>query len=585
MRKIFFLAVIITILMCAALAGAASDMQNSATATIQIKSQTADAVITVLSTTDVHGFVTPYDYTTGKSIDNSLASAYTIVRGEQQKYPINMLVDAGDTLQGTPLASSYDSIDTTWATHPLFKIYDLMNYDAVCIGNHDFNFGENLLIKARQELKTPLLGANIIDTKTNSTWQEVAPYVIKDYRTPKGSIKVAIIGVVTPAIPCWENPGNYAGLSFGDQVPAARAAIDALKGKVDAFVLISHSGVEIPGAETIDNENEVARIAFACPELSLIIGGHKHQVWDESRTITDLNKKPLYTNSVIAGVQYMSPGMFGKYVGEAQLGFNKTATGWKAAFVNTKNIPVAGAAPDKMVVNYFQPYQDKVIKYHDSTIGIADSAFTATTYTADNPLVRLINQTMMYYGKADLAASANFNKDAVIPAGKVIRRSMYSLYVYENYLYTIRISGKQLRQFLEYSARFINLATVGATEFTYGGPANSIPSYNYDIVEGAKYTINAANPPGYRITLLECNGKAVLDSDSFSFAINNYRFNGGGGFMAAMGFDEKHPPEVLYDSQKALGDNGQIRNLITDYIIMQKHIKPIYESNPSIVAK
>ncbi|MEI6284941.1 MAG: 5'-nucleotidase C-terminal domain-containing protein [Bacillota bacterium] len=564
---------------------AAGDLQNSVVASVVTNNIQSDATVTVLTTTDVHGFVYPYDYNTNQAIDNSLAEAYTIIQSEQTTYKNNLLLDAGDTLQGTPLASFYNSIDTSWQTHPLFAVYDLMHYDAVCIGNHDFNFGKKLLEKARSGLRTPLLGANIIDSKTKTTWNQVAPYIIKRFETPKGVITVAVIGTVTPAIPNWENPGNYAGLTFVDQVPAARAVIDKLKGKVDAFILLSHSGVEINGAETIATENEIVRLTAACPEAALIIGGHKHQIWDESKTITDLNKQPLYINSIVNGVPYLSPGMFGKFVGEARLGFDKTASGWKVVSVNTKNIPVSGVAPDKKIVAFIQPYHDKVMKYLNASIGDAATTFPPCDFTADNPLVRLINQSMMYYGKADLSSSANFNKAATIPKGAITRNSMYSLYVYENYLYTIKITGAQLKKFLEYSARYINAAPVGATSFTVGGPANSIPSYNYDIVEGVTYTINAARPVGQRIEQLTFKNRPVQATDTFSFAMNNYRYNGGGGFMNAMGFDNDHPAEVLYDSQKQLGDEGQIRNLIMNYIILKKVITPQYEANPQIAAR
>ena len=356
---------------------ASGDMQNSSIAARDLQT---DTIVTILSTTDVHGYVYPYDYNTGQTIDNSTAAAYIIIQTEQGRYPNNLLLDAGDALQGTPLASFYNSIDTSWATHPLFKVYDLMRYDAVCIGNHDINFGK------------ALLGANIFDSKTHTTWSAVAPYIIKEFKTPQGPIKVSVIGTVTPAIPNWENPDNYVGLIFVDQVPAARAAIDKLKGSVDAFVLLTHSGVEIQGAEPIASENEVVRLAAACPEAALIIGGHKHQVWDESKTITDLNKQSLYVNCIVNGVAYMSPGMFGKYVGEAQLGFDKTATGWRSVFVDSKNIPVVGVVPAKAIVNYIQPYHGKVVQYLSAAIGTTAIAYSPYGFTTDNPLVRLINQ-------------------------------------------------------------------------------------------------------------------------------------------------------------------------------------------------
>ena len=190
----------------------------------------------------------------------------------------------------------------------------------------------------------------------------------------------------------------------------------------------------------------------------------------------------------------------------------------------------------------------------------------------------------MYYGHADLASSANFNAAATITAGPITRNSMYSLYIYENYLYTIKINDDQLKKYLEYSAR-INTAKPGDTAFSVGGPANSIPSYNYDIVEGVTYTINAAKPAGERIEQLRYKNQPVQPTAIFNFALNNYRYNGGGGFMAAMGFDANHPATVLYDSQKAFGDDGQIRNLIMNYIIINRTVVPEYENNPQIVAR
>lgn len=548
--------------------------------------QLTSVKLTVLATSDIQGHLLPWNYFVPRVENIGLSKLYTLIQKERSASPYSLLLDGGDTLQGSPLASYYSQENRWRQTHPIIQMYNYAGYDAVTLGNHDFDFGKPFLTKALGGANFPVLSANVTDSKTGKVWAPLKPYIIKEIEVTKekvkAKLKVGIIGVTTPAVPSMENEQNYAGLQFNDQVDTVKKIVKQIENKVDAIIILTHSGVEIDGQEYIANENQVAAIAKACPEATLIVSGHKHQLIDNNNPIKDSNKQVLYDQGVVNGVPVLSPGALGAYLGRADIYFirvnNKSK--WRITEVVTANLPLNSTPEDKKFSDVAWPYQDATLQYLNTKIGSAAGLFTATDANLkDTPIVDLVHDVQRYYGKAQLSAAASFNKKTTIKPGDVRLQDIYSLYPFEEYLYTIQITGAQLKQYLEHAARYYKQYTPGSKLVGVNGEDGSIPDYQYDTLAGVNYVIEITQPAGSRIKDLTYQGAPVSDTDSFTLAINNYRFNGGGGYMAAMGFTPSQPPAVLFDSQKSLGPQGQLRDLTAKYVQEKATITPAIDSN------
>ena len=564
---------------CGAVAGMVAFAPNIFTRSVAA----ADiAQISVLVTSDIHGRIMDWDYLTASPADVGLAKIFTLVKQERSKNPNTILIDDGDILQGTPLDTYYNTIDKSWKVHPMFAAYNAMDYDAIVLGNHEFNFGLDLLKKAIGPSKAPVLSGNTFDSKKGKTWDAVKAYTIKSFTINEEIVKVGIIGLTTSTVSNWEDQVHYAGLEFKDQVETAKAIIKEIKNKVDLIIIASHSGVEITGEEAVLNENQVAALANACPEVALIIAGHNHIVIDNENPIKNSKKDVLYPQGIINNVPILEPNCWGKFLGKAELSIAKIDGKWQITDLKTSNISTKGVAADAGIVEIAKPYHETTIKYLKTQIGTAAADFDCIDGTiTETSLVNLVSDVQRYYGKAMISTAAAFNLKSRINAGMITLQDIYSLYIYENFMYTIKINGAQLKAFLEHSAKYYKPFMPGDSGI--GINNNGIRDYNYDMVQGIDYVIDITEPEGQRIKNMVYNGKPVQDKDSFTCAMNNYRFNGGGGFMNAMGFGPKNKPEVIFDSMKVYGDDGQVRNLIIKYIQEKGKISPVVSGNWKVV--
>lgn len=543
----------------------------------------APITVTILATADIHGHVVGWNYLTATPADTGLAKVSTLVARERAINSRVLLIDDGDFLQGTALDSLYSKVSDNWRLHPMVATFNAMHYDAVVLGNHEFNFGLAFLQKAIMFADFPVLSANTLDSQTHTVWQPIQPYCIKEVPVDgeTAPIRVGIIGVTTKTIPNWEDAGNYAGLQFADQVATVKQVISEIKSKVDVIIVASHSGVEIDGQEALPGENQVAAIAQACPEVSLIIAGHKHFRLDNATPVKDAQGDVTYDKSIVHSIPVLEPASWGLFLGKADLTLDKQDGHWQVTSVTTANLPTAGIPDDPAIVAVVQPYHEATIKYLNTKIGTTTALFTATNGTLhDTSLISFINRVQRYYGKAQLAVNSVLNSEASIEPGEIHLRHIAAIYPHESYLYTIEINGAQLRQYLEHATAYYQQFRPG--DIAIGRNNNDMADYDYDMIQGVNYVIDITRPIGQRIKRLIYQGRAVVDTDIFSLAINNYRFNGGGGYMAAIGVDQDHPAKVLFDSKKAYGDAGQIPNLISQYIQNKGTISPGVDNNWSI---
>jgi 2',3'-cyclic-nucleotide 2'-phosphodiesterase / 3'-nucleotidase / 5'-nucleotidase len=520
-----------------------------------------DTIITILATSDIHGNIFPWDYATAKPTNLGLAKISTYVNQIRASNPNTLLVDNGDTIQGTPLSYYYDKIDTK-AEYPLIKVMGSIKYDAWVLGNHEFNYGLDVLNRIVNDAKTEHIQILSANTYQNGHSNFVQPYCIKTIQTSKGEVKVGVLGLTTKEIPSWEDVSHYKGLQFSDLVTEANQWVPKLRAAgADIVIVAMHSGEETP-ADTIP-ENQVKAVATSVNGIDAIIAGHTH---------ANINEHD-YTNPAGQKVIVTEPGKWGQFISQIELNINKNADGkWVIIDKSSKTIAMNDSiAADPAIIKLAQPYQDATLAYVGTKIGVSMGDFLGDNQLLkETALMDLINKVQKHYAKTDLSIAAPLSNSARILKGDVTIQDLMSVYVYENYLYGIKISGKQLKDWMEWSVRYY--AQVASTTDPIGKDKTlNIPDYNLDQLYGASYTIDLTQPAGSRIKNLKVNGKLIKDSDSFTVAINNYRFNGGGGFMKAAGITH---PEVIFDSAKSYGDDGQARNLMINYIRDQKTIEP-----------
>lgn len=546
--------------------------------------------ISIVGTSDLHGSIYPMDYNTGAASNVGLARISTYMNNLRAANPNTMLIDNGDTIQGTPLVYYYNMIDTK-SEYPMMKVMGAMKYDTWTLGNHEFNYGLDTLNRIIADAKKEgmnVLSANTYNTKDNSNF--VNPYYTKTFTINGKSIKVGILGLTTKTIPSWEDSAHYAGLKFNDLVDEAKKWVPVLKNqeKCDIVIVSSHTGTS-SASDTIP-ENQADLIAQQVSGIDAILAGHAHT-----------GKTYSYTNPDGKTVPVVEPkngdGIF------SQIDININADG-NVAGVNTKNVDTSKdntLVADPAILTIAKPYQDATLAYTNTVIGKATAEFEGSKQlTEPSTIMELVNKVQMNAAKSQLSIAAPLSLTAKVPQGDIKRQDIMGVYVYENFLYGVNMTGKQLKNWMEWSVRYYrkvnNPSDAIEAEYTIdkdGNKVQTIMNYNLDQLYGATYDIDLTQPActtdskglvisGSRIKNLKVNGVLVKDTDVFKVAINNYRYNGGGGFMAAAGLTPGSAATIAatyYDSAKALGDDGQVRNMMFKYVEDNKTISPTNSNN------
>ena len=400
----------------------------------------------------------------------------------------------------------------------MMLVMNSLSYVCMTLGNHEYNFGLGVLEKARHEAAFPWLSANTYRAGTDEP--AYTPYLVKEV----AGVRVGILGLTTPAIPHWENPENYTGLEFRPLVSEAKKWVSILRGRehVDAVVVAVHCGVEenlatgrmAPG--DFAGENAALALAHEVPGLDVLFLGHTH------RDIPAL---------VVNGVLLAQAGRWGNCFARADLTFIRAAGGaWTLAAKAACTVPVRTDTPaDPAVLALAEPYQRETQAWLTRTIGTSARPIeSAHGQLEDSALLDLIQRVQLDAGAAEVSLAANFNPRARIPAGPITVREIAGLYPYENTLYVIEVTGAQLKAALEHSARYFLPYAEGKSPADLIDPA--IPGYNFDVAEGVTYAIDLRRPYGDRIRELSFHGTPLAPDRTLRLAVNNYRYNGGGGY-------------------------------------------------------
>jgi len=508
--------------------------------------------ITILGTTDLHGNINPIDYYTNKADNRGLAKVATLIKRIRKEHENILLVDSGDTIQGSPL-ESFHGRKNNQPRDPMMLVMNSLNYDSMTVGNHEYNFGLKVLEKARGEANFPWLSANTYDIAKQQPHYK--PYIVKEV----AGVRIGILGLTTPGVPNWDNPPNYAGLEFHEPVSEARKWVHILrdKEKADVVVITMHMGLSEdlrtgePNPGQVAHENEAISIAKEVPGVDVIFMGHTHR-----------DVPSLYIN----GVLLTQANYWGKNLARADLYLQKTTAGWRLYAKSARTLPTDDKVePDPEVTKLVQPYDNETQGWLAKVIGQSAEELTAKEARfRDTAILDLIQKVQLEAGKADVSMVASFNSEARIAKGPVSVRDIAGLYVYENTLVVLEVTGQQLKDALEHSAKYFKT-------YVPGKPASDlvdekIPAYNFDIAEGVTYDLDISKPAGQRIQNLRFRGQPLSPTRKLRLATNNYRVNGGGGYTMY-----KNAPVVYRSSE-------EIRELIIDWLERNKTV-PVKPNN------
>jgi 2',3'-cyclic-nucleotide 2'-phosphodiesterase/3'-nucleotidase len=511
--------------------------------------------LSFIETSDIHGALFPYNFIKAAPMANSLAQIATFVAAERAKPGREViLMDDGDSLQGQPTVYFYN-FQKTDVPHIWGEALNFLNYDAVAVGNHDIEAGHAVYDKLYKEVKAPVICANAVKTDGSSVPNPYfAPYTVV---TRKG-VKIAILGMITPKIPDWLPPQFWTGMTFADMVRTAKLWIPIIqvKERPDLIVGLFHAGVDYTyGGTTKDtpnNENAAQLVAEQVPGFDLIFVGHDHAGWDGQGWDPVAKKKVDVVGPDGSKVYILGPknGAAGFAYAKVDLSLDKATMKYRKV-VTSVLVPTDTLAPDPAFVAKFQPARDAVKAWVDRPVGkLAAKITTRDSMFGDSAFVDLIHRIQLELSadpamglkKADVSFAAPLTFDATIPSsadGTMYVRDMFNLYQYENFLYTMTMTGQQIKDFLEYSYK-LWLATmpnegnhlIALTKDKDGKMVTAAPSYNYDSAAGIDYSVDVSKPAGSRVVISGLSdGRAFDLAANYTVAINSYRGQGGGGHL------------------------------------------------------
>ena len=534
--------------------------------------------LTVLGTSDTHGNVYNWDYYLDREYDDSrhndvgvakLATLVNQVRDERRGRA-TLVLDAGDTIQGTPLATYYakqEPITTTGERHPMARAMNVLHYDAITLGNHEFNYGLPLLDLWIRQLGFPALAANAVDVRTGRP--AFKPYLIKKVTPGPGAptLRVGILGLTNPGSAIWDRANVEGRLRFDDMIATAAKWVPVMRARGADIVLISahggDSGKSSYGDE-LPNENPSALIAEQVAGIDAILFGHAH-----------LEIPERFVTNTQTGAQVLTsePSKWGQRLTRMDFTLSRANGRWRvdtkhATLLNTNTV-----GEDPRVLAAVRSQHAKTVAYVNRVVATSTVELSAAeSRYRDTPILDFINRVQtetvtaalagtQYAALPVLSIAAPFSRTAVFPAGQVKIRDVAGLYIFDNTLEAVVLSGAEVRAYLEFSAKyFVTLAPDAPVDpATISDPA--VPDYNDDVLSGVDYDIDISRPAGERITRLQIAGVDVAPDARFVVAVNNYRRSGGGNFPGIV-------KEQVYNAQQ------EIRQLLIDWAQARGTIDP-----------
>ena len=509
--------------------------------------------IKLLGTSDIHGRVVPWSY--GADVEDksgSYAQIATYVKDVRKNNKNVVLVDVGDAIQDNQV-DVFAKDKKYYKDHPIPKVLNEMKYDVFVLGNHEFNFGMKALDEILKDIKAKKLTANFYYKKNDKRYIDATTIIEKD------GVKLGIIGLSTPMSAKFEeDTGNLKDMKFTSPTEEARTQVEKLKAKgVDAIIVIAHMGIE--------NENKIPDTGMrdvinAVDGIDVVIAGHMHKDVP-SETI----KNTLITE----------PHRYGTVVSEVDLTFDiNDKKEVKLVKKEAKTVPVKALEADKKIEEIYKPYHEKLRELNNVVIGQTANEMVpqetkhgvSAAFSKDTGLSSFINDVEQYYSGADVVTFSFDHQKARMDKGDIKKKDIIFNYRYAGGDVTVyELTGKQLKEYMEWSANYFDTIQPGDTEYRYNAERKKSKYVTYDIFGGVNYKIDLRNPQGSKIVNLTlADGRPVTDDMKLKVGMNSYRFaqlNGKGGIW------EGQQIPVLWESKVAMGrEKGTIQNMMIDYI-------------------
>lgn len=550
--------------------------------TLAVTGQTSKTVrLKVIETSDVHGHFFPYDFMERKPLKGTLVRANTYINKEREKFGKEnlLLIDNGDILQGQPCVYWSNYVmpeDENLAA----RVINYMQYDAETVGNHDIEPGHQVYDKWIREVRCPLLGANIVkagsDGKADpkNIYEGLQPYSIHYI----DGVKIAVIGMLTPAIPNWLNKSIWKGMEFEEMTSCAKKWIAYLKEveRPDLIFGLFHSGKD-GGIVTPDyEENATAAVAKEVPGFDIIFFGHDHQVHNE-----------WITNNDGQQVLIIDPSCWAQNIAEAEIELTYENGKLTKKDIKGEIVSVKDEEIDEQMMSHFQKDIDEVKAYVSEKIGRFETAIhTRESFFGNAAFTDLIHNLQLQITKADISFNAPLSFNTTINAGDVTMADMFKLYRFENLLFVLRMTGEEIRKHLEYSYDMWTNTMTSPEDHALRLNTNykedqqragfQYYTFNFDSACGIDYEVDLTKPDGEKVRILQMsNGEPFDEQKWYKVAMNSYRANGGGELLTlGAGI-----PQDSLDSRVLFHTDRDQRHYLTEEIRRMGTLDPKPNSN------